>query len=107
MTRLYATLCVLGTIVPLYFLGRFVADEGFDVAAFFDHIAASDISLFAWTDVAVSALAVIAFAFRERASLAKWWLPVVATLTVGVSLGLPLLLLLRERARRAGLAATA
>ena len=108
MIRFYAALCVLGTLVPVYFLGSFVSDEGLDVPAFFDDIAGSDISMFAWTDVAVSALAVIAFAVRERSKgLAKWWVPVVATLTVGVSLGLPLLLLLRERARQAGFAAPA
>jgi hypothetical protein len=46
---------------------------------------------------------VIAFALHERSrGLVAWWPPVVATLAVGPSLGLPLLLLLRERARAAG-----
>jgi Terpene cyclase DEP1 len=102
VVAVYAALCVLGTAFPLYFLGSFVADEGLDPPAFFDQMTATDISLFAWADVAVSALAVIAFAVHRRAKgLATWWLAVVATLTIGVSLGLPLLLLLRERAARA------
>jgi Terpene cyclase DEP1 len=101
MVRVYGVLCVLGTVVPLWFLGSFVAGEGIDVGAFSDQLTANDIALFAWSDVAVSALAVIAFALHERSKgLATWWLPVVATLTIGVSLGLPLLLLLRERAAR-------
>jgi hypothetical protein len=99
MVRLYAALCVLGTLLPLWFLGSFVADEGLDPGAFADQLTASDVALFAWADVAVSGLAVIAFALRERArGLALWWPPVPATLLVGPSLGLPLLLLLRLRA---------
>ncbi len=100
MVRLYAALCVIGTVLPLFFLGSFIADEGIDVGAFFDQLTANDIALFAWADVAVSAVVVIVFAVYERSrGLARWWLPVAATLTVGGSLGLPLLLLLRERAR--------
>jgi hypothetical protein len=103
MVRIYAALCVLGTVLPLAFLGSFVAAEGLDVGAFVDGMTANDVSLFAWADVAVTALAVIAFAFVQRAhGLSGWWLPVVATLVVGPSAGLPLLLLLRERARSAG-----
>ena len=99
MIRLYAALCLVGTLVPVYFLASFVSDEGVDVRAFLDEMADNNVSMFAWADVVVSALAVIAFAVRERSKgLANWWAPVVATLTLGVSLGLPLLLLLRERA---------
>lgn len=92
MARVYATLCVVGTVLPLWFLASFLADEGLDPGAFADQMTASDLSLFAWADVAVAGLAVIALALRER-----MWPPVVATLLVGPSLGLPLLLLLRER----------
>lgn len=103
MARLYAALCVVGTLLPLWFLGSFVADEGFDPGAFVDQMTASDVSLFAWADVAVTGLAVIAFAVRERRrGLEGWWLPVVATVFVGPSLGLPLLLLLRELRRVEG-----
>ena len=99
MIRLYAALCVVGTVAPLFFLGSFIAAEGIDPRAFSDQITATDVSLFAWADVVVSGLAVLVFAVHERArGLAGWWLPVVATLTIGVSLGLPLLPLLRERA---------
>ena len=102
MVRLYAALCVLGTVLPLWFLGSFVASEGVDPEAFVDELTATDIGLFAWADVVVTGLAVIAFAWAERTrGLTAWWPPVVATVAVGPSLGLPLLLLLRERAGRA------
>ena len=98
MIRLYALLCVAGAALPLAFLGAFLADEGLDPAAAWDQISASDLSLMAWADVLVAALAVIAYSARQRVhGLELWWLPVVATLAVGPSLGLPLLLLLRAR----------
>ena len=92
---MYLAFCVAGTILPLWFLGSFVADEGLDVSAFFDQLTASDISLFAWADVVVCGLVVIALAWRDRA-----WAVIVATLAVGPSLGLPLYLLRRERLSR-------
>jgi hypothetical protein len=98
MVRLYAALCVLGALLPLWFLGSFLVDEGLDPGAFADQLSGSDIALFAWADVVVTGLVVIAFTLRERArGLAPWWPPVAGTLLVGPSLGLPLLLLLRER----------
>jgi hypothetical protein len=50
-------------------------------------------------DVLVSAIALLVFARAESAHLRGplRWAPLVAVLTVGVSLGLPLLLYLRER----------
>ena len=102
MIKLYAAACVLGTVFPLYFLASFISAEGVDVRAFFHQMTATDVALFAWADVVVSALVVVALAVRERSKgVDTWWLAVVATLTVGVSLGLPLLLLLRERAAAA------
>jgi hypothetical protein len=53
--------------------------------------------------VVVSALALFVFVFTERtvARVRHVWLPVVATLVVGVSLGLPLFLYMRQRCRDA------
>ena len=58
--------------------------------------------MLAWFDVAVSAVVLVAFIRVEgrRARLSMLWAPIIATCVVGVSLGLPLFLLLRERALR-------
>jgi hypothetical protein len=97
MTRLYAALSVLGALLPLWFFGSFLVDQGLDVRAFVDQMTGSDIALFAWADVAVAGLAVITLAVRER--FRRRWLAVFGTVLVGPSFGLPLLLLLRERER--------
>jgi hypothetical protein len=50
-------------------------------------------------DVFVSAAALLVFSFAEgsRLGVRGRWLPAVAALAVGVSLGLPLFLYMRER----------
>lgn len=59
--------------------------------------AATRIGAFAWLDVLISAAALLVFVVAEgrRLKMRYLWLPVLATATVGVSLGLPLFLLQR------------
>jgi Terpene cyclase DEP1 len=103
MARLYAAACVVGAAAPLFFLGAFLAEEGVAPGAFVDQVVATDLSLMAWADVFVAGLVVIAAALVERGrGLRRWWLVVVATAAVGPSLGLPLLLLLRELSSSTG-----
>ena len=97
MARLYAVLCLVGSALPLFFLGAFVADEGLDPQEFVDQMTGSDIALFAWADVVVAGLVVLVFTLVSRPS--RWPLAALGTILVGPSLGLPLLLLLRERER--------
>ena len=94
MIRLYGALCVLGAALPLAFFSAFLVEEGLDPGALVDQATGSPIALFAWADVVAAGLTVVALAARERI-----WPAAVATLLVGPSLGLPLLLLLRELRR--------
>ena len=59
---------------------------------------ANRISAFFGMDVFVSAIVLIAFMRVEsgRLNIRPRWLPVLAVLTVGVSLGLPMFLYMRE-----------
>ena len=102
MIKFYAVMCVLGTLLPYAALGTWITEHGFDLGAVLAEIVDSRISVFAWFDVIVSAVVLIAFVRVEgrRARLSMLWAPIVATCVVGVSLGLPLFLLLRERALR-------
>jgi hypothetical protein len=95
----YLLLGALGTLLPLSQLLPFLREHGLDPGLFLDQLFANRISAFFAWDVIVSALVLWAFVFFEgrRTGLRALWAPIVATLAVGVSLGLPLFLYLRER----------
>ncbi|MBN6150728.1 DUF2834 domain-containing protein [Xanthomonas sp. AmX2] len=104
MRGLYLGLCVLGTVLPFAALWPWLQRHGLDAPLLLRQIAASPPSLFAWCDVLVAAMAVIALVWVEgrRLGMRGRWLPIAALLTVGVSLALPLFLWMRERQLRAG-----
>ena len=94
----YGILCVLGIILPYWQFISWLLDNGLDLIALFDEAVQTRISAFAWLDVVVSAIVLLGFIWIEgnRLKTAKLWLPMLGTLSVGVSFGLPLFLLLRE-----------
>ena len=96
--HLYLALCVVGTVLPWAAFLLFLRDHGLDPAAFVRQLFGTPVSGFFGLDVIVSALALWAFVLFEgrRLAMRHLWAPVVATLLVGVSLGLPLFLYLRE-----------
>lgn len=73
--------------------------HGLDMDLFMRELLATRVGSFFAFDVVVSALALLVFVFTERPAVRvrQVWLPVVATLVVGVSLGLPLFLYMRQR----------
>ena len=99
----YLGLCILGTILPLAAFLPFLRRHGLDIGEFLDQLFATPVSgFFAW-DVIVSSLVLWVFVLLEgrRLAMARLWAPIAANLLVGVSLGLPLFLYLRERSREA------
>ena len=97
---LYLVLCVLGVILPYSQLLPFLREHGFDMRVLVEQMFANRISAFFGLDVVVSSLVLWAFVFIEgrRRKMRHLWVPVVGNLLVGVSLGLPLFLYMRERA---------
>lgn len=105
MKIFYIVLCALGLILPYSQFIPWVIEHGMDLSALFLEITNSRISAFAWLDVLVSAAALIGFILVEgtRQGMRYLWLPILATFSVGVSLGLPLFLLMRELSREKSL----
>src|SRR5271166_2415079 len=97
---LYLALCILGVALPYWQFVPWLASNGFDLPLFARELFANRIGGFFGMDVLVSAAALLVFARIEgfRLGLRARWLVLVAVLTVGVSLGLPLFLYMRERA---------
>ena len=99
MQWLFLIAAILGTALPLAFLFPFLAAHGLDVPLLFRQLFQTNVSAFFGTDVIVSALAHLLFIYAEgrRRGMRNLWVYVLCTLLVGVSLGLPLFLFIRER----------
>jgi|SRR5208283_1906706 len=97
---LYLVLCLAGVLVPYWQFLPWVMQHGLNLGLFVRELFANRIGAFFGMDVVVSAVALIVFSRIEgaRVGVRRRWLVVLAILTVGVSLGLPLFLYLRELA---------
>ena len=95
---IYLCLCILGTVLPYSQFIPFLRDHGLDLRLLVEQLFANRISAFFGLDVIVSSVALWAFVRIEgrRTGVRHIWAPLVAILLVGVSLGLPLFLYLRE-----------
>ena len=100
---LYLLLCVAGTILPLSFFFQFLREHGLNLRLLVEQLFANSISSFFGVDVIVATICLWVFVYFEgrRARVKNLWAPIVASLVVGISLGLPLFLYLRQSARTA------
>ena len=95
---LYLGLCVMGTLLPYSQFIPFLREHGLDLRLFFEQLFANRIAGFFGLDVIVSSVVLWVLVYTEgrRSAVKHLWAPIVANLAVGVSLGLPLFLYLRE-----------
>ena len=95
----YIALCVVGLVLPYSQFTPWSIEHGFDLPLFARELFANRVSAFFALDVVVSAIVLFVFMRSEaqRSPVRHLWAPVVGTLLVGVSFGLPLFLYLRER----------
>lgn len=96
---MFVVLAVLGAVLPLRYLVRFLFREGLNVSLFFHQLFQYDIPAFFAMDVFLSALTLLLFVFIEgrRRRMNALWVYVLCTMLVGVSFALPLFLYFRER----------
>ena len=96
---LYLGLCIAGTVLPYSQLIPFLREHGLDLRLIFEQLFSNRISGFFGLDVIVSSLVLWVLVLTEgrRIGVKHLWSPIAANLIVGVSLGLPLFLYLREK----------
>ncbi len=99
MRFFYLLMLVAGVAIPIAILVPWVGAHGLDARLFVSELLGNRVSTFFALDLLLSAIVVIGLALRSRGTVRLWWLPVVITVAVGVSAGLPMLLYLRETAR--------
>ncbi len=98
LRHIYLVLCVVGALLPYSQFVPWLVEHGLDLPLFVHHLFANRIGGFFGLDVVVSSLVLWIFVFTEGRRLGMHGLPwpIVANLVVGVSLGLPLFLYLRQ-----------
>jgi hypothetical protein len=96
---LYLGLCLLGTVLPYSQLIPFLYEHGLNPRLFLAQLFSNRIGGFFGMDVIVASLVLWTLVVVEgrRAGMRHLWVPVAANLAVGVSLGLPLFLYMREK----------
>jgi len=98
-SHLYWALCIPGVALPYAAFLPWLAEHGLAPAAFVTELFSTRIGAFFGWDVIVSAIVLLVFATFEARQLG--WrvvaMTAAAVFLVGVSLGLPMLLALRER----------
>ena len=98
MKLFYLAMSVLGLLLPFTQFLPWLFEFGLDLPRLLSDASATPISAFAWLDVVVTAVVVIGFIVADalRRNLGLFWLPILGTLLVAPSFGLPLYLYLRE-----------
>jgi hypothetical protein len=99
LRHFYLGFCAIGAVLPYTQLIPWLATHGLDFPLLFQELFSTRISGFFALDVVVSAVVLVVFILSEgrRLVLSHLWLPILATLLVGVSLGFPLFLYMRQR----------
>jgi hypothetical protein len=94
----YLVLCFAGAILPYWEFVPWIAQHGLNLSLLLRELFANRISAFFGMDVLVSAVVLITFMRVEstQVKIPRRWIPVLAVLTVGVSLGLPMFLYMRQ-----------
>ncbi len=98
LKKLYAGLCVVGTILPLIPFITFIQDYGVDLGLFLRSVFVNGPAAMLTLDVLISSLVFWLLLFYGRLGLKHLWVYVAANLLVGLSLALPLFLYFREAA---------
>ncbi len=95
----YILLCVIGIVVPWFFLVGFLGEAHPTAALFFLSIFANSVASSVAADLLISALVFFTFVFFEgkRLNMKRLWVFIPATLFVGLSFGLPLFLYFRAK----------
>ncbi|MDA0148449.1 DUF2834 domain-containing protein [Vibrio sp. LaRot3] len=99
MVRFYLVLTFLGILLPYGALVPWLITNGLDIGLLLNDMLVNPISIMAWLDVLVGAIALIGFILADghRHKVKYRYFAVLGTLSVGVSFGLPMYLYFKEK----------
>ena len=98
LKSVYLALCLVGIVLPYSQFLPYLLEHGLDLRLFLEQLFSNAVSGFFGIDVIVSSVVLIVWVSAEgtRLGIRYFWLAIAGNLLVGVSLGLPLFLYLRE-----------
>ncbi len=93
-STLFLFIALAGAVLPLKVFFSWLVAHGVHPVLFWQHLTATPLSVFAWLDVFISAVALLVYLYvaKTRFSRAQIISVILATCLIGVSCGLPLLL---------------
>lgn len=99
MKYIYLILAILGAVIPLSEFVSFINENGLDFSILLNQAFDNHISAFAWLDVIITVIVIVVMTidFGRKSEVRHLWIPILASFTVGASLGLPLLMFMREQ----------
>jgi CDP-diglyceride synthetase len=94
----YLLLAIIGTILTLWQLSLFSLQNGLNIVLMFSELFKNNATSFFGFDLIVTAVTVIFFIIFDgkRLKIKHLWLPLISIFLVGVALGFPLYLYIRE-----------
>ncbi|WP_413557361.1 DUF2834 domain-containing protein [Bdellovibrio sp. HCB209] len=102
MRTIWLFLAILGTVVPYYFFLPFLMNQGLDLSLMMDLLFANSVSRFFAVDLIISSIAFLLWSYGDskKNNVTGWCFVLVANLTVGLSLALPLYFFKRHSAEK-------
>lgn len=94
-------LAILGVILPYWNLIPWMMSNGVNIPLMFSQLFSTRIGSFFGFDLIIAATTFIVFVFSDsrRLKVKNYWIAIACTFAVGVSLGFPVYLLLREKTK--------
>lgn len=98
MRNTYIALAVAGTLLPWIFFAGFIGEHGLDLLGFIGALFSNGASAGFTADILISSAAFFLWSFLDsgKRGIKHWWVVVPSVFLVGLSLGLPLYLAMRE-----------
>lgn len=90
MKNVYLLLAIIGTVVPYFFFFDFFANHGLNLPAFVSSLFVNGAAGGFSADLLITSAAFWVYLLQR--GVARWWLYVLANLTIGLSCALPLYL---------------
>jgi len=99
LQNIYILLCLLGFVLPYSQFIPFLSEHGLNLRLFFEQLFVNRISAFFAMNLLIPFIVFWIFLYWEgsRLKMSNLWVYVVCNLAVGLSLGFPLFLLMRQR----------